>query len=342
MSYFAFTCLLLVIIYFIYIFLSENLNGEDKINIYIFSKDQMIALKGFSIIIITIGHLGNLFGIRYLNPLGSLGVAVFLFCSGYGLQKSNEKNKLIGFWRKRIVTSYIPYVLMELFGYIFLYNSLSTRDILFDMLLISPLHPFGWYMQCLFLYYIVFYISVVFERINVGLKYLILLISSVCIFIFLRSLFKQQVLSFILGVVISQYYDRIKEYVSNYVLGISFLIFGLGMLAIKQTSLVRNSGDLLFYLIELLQTTLFMLFLLILGNVLTTHTKSKFVRPFYNVGIISYEIYLIHAFLMPININCISIATFYLMTFIISFIVHFVRKYLMKKIGEIYGYCKKV
>ena len=342
MIYFAFTCLLLVSIYFLYIFGTRNINRNDIINLYTFSKDQMIALKGFSIIIITIGHLGNLFGIRYLNPLGSLGVSVFLFCSGYGLQKSNEKNNLIGFWKKRIVTSYIPYIVMELFGYIFLYNSLSIQDILFDMLLISPLHPFGWYMQCLFLYYIVFYISVISERVNVGLKYFVLIISSVFIFIFFRSLFKQQALSFILGVVFSQYYGSIKKYVNNYVLGIFFLIFGLGMLAIKQISLFRNSGNLLFYLIELLQTTFFMLFLLILGNVLIPHTKTKFVKPFYDVGIISYEIYLIHAFLMPINVNYYSIILFYLLTFIISYVVHFAKKYLMKKIGEIYGYCKKV
>ena len=54
----------------------------------------MTAIKGMAILIIIMGHLGNIFGVRVFNPLGSCGVAIFLFCSGYGLQKSYYKKNL--------------------------------------------------------------------------------------------------------------------------------------------------------------------------------------------------------------------------------------------------------
>ena len=56
-----------------------------------------MTIKGMAILIIIMGHLGNIFGVRVFNPLGSCGVAIFLFCSGYGLQKSYYKKNLKNF-----------------------------------------------------------------------------------------------------------------------------------------------------------------------------------------------------------------------------------------------------
>lgn len=38
----------------------------------------MTAIKGMAILIIIMGHLGNIFGVRVFNPLGSCGVAIFI------------------------------------------------------------------------------------------------------------------------------------------------------------------------------------------------------------------------------------------------------------------------
>lgn len=66
-------------------------------------KYSMTAIKGMAILIIIMGHLGNIFGVRVFNPLGSCGVAIFLFCSGYGLQKSYYKKNLKNYWKKRFL-----------------------------------------------------------------------------------------------------------------------------------------------------------------------------------------------------------------------------------------------
>ena len=86
-------------------------------------KYSMTAIKGMAILIIIMGHLGNIFGVRVFNPLGSCGVAIFLFCSGYGLQKSYYKKNLKNYWKKRFFAAYIPYICIEIILYIFLYIS---------------------------------------------------------------------------------------------------------------------------------------------------------------------------------------------------------------------------
>ncbi len=74
-------------------------------------KYSMTAIKGMAILIIIMGHLGNIFGVRVFNPLGSCGVAIFLFCSGYGLQKSYYKKFYIHF----AINSYLFYYFIKSF-----------------------------------------------------------------------------------------------------------------------------------------------------------------------------------------------------------------------------------
>ncbi len=79
-----------------------------------FSKDFTTVIKGFAIAVVIYGHLGNLFHIRYLTPLGGIGVALFLIASGYGINESWKKNGPEHFWKKRMISVYIPYLIIEL------------------------------------------------------------------------------------------------------------------------------------------------------------------------------------------------------------------------------------
>lgn len=64
------------------------------------SKDESEFCKGIALIFVIVSHMPRVFGGHFLNPLGYFGVAVFLFLSGYGLQKSYDKNRLQKFWEK--------------------------------------------------------------------------------------------------------------------------------------------------------------------------------------------------------------------------------------------------
>ena len=52
---------------------------------------------------------------RIVNILGSIGVAAFLFISGFGLNERYKKSGLAGYWHKRIVRVIIPCWLVFLF-----------------------------------------------------------------------------------------------------------------------------------------------------------------------------------------------------------------------------------
>ena len=49
--------------------------------------------RAVAAIIIILQHVAGGFGIRYLTPLGGIGVAIFLILSGYGLNESYKKKK---------------------------------------------------------------------------------------------------------------------------------------------------------------------------------------------------------------------------------------------------------
>lgn len=49
--------------------------------------------RAVAAIIIILQHVSGRFGIRYLTPLGGIGVAIFLILSGYGLNESYKKKK---------------------------------------------------------------------------------------------------------------------------------------------------------------------------------------------------------------------------------------------------------
>ena len=198
-----------------------------------------------------------------------------------------------------------------------------------DFLLIHPLHPYGWYMQCIFLYYIVFYLAAKAEEKAPWLKYGILLGASLLIFIFLRSLFKQQIFSFVSGVFCAQYYNRIEKFIDKVYAFLASGFVGVGFLGLKQLSVIRTAPWPIFYLIEALQVTGLAFACILLANILIRQSFQKYLEPFYLAGLISYEIYLTHAFLMPNDINYLSITGFFFSSFTISVFVYLIKNYIL-------------
>lgn len=79
-----------------------------------FSKDYSTIGKGLAIAVVIYGHLGEYFHIRYLTSLGGIGVAMFLILSGYGINESWKKKGYQDYWKKRFISVYIPYLIIEL------------------------------------------------------------------------------------------------------------------------------------------------------------------------------------------------------------------------------------
>ena len=115
-----------------------------------FTRTTTDALKGVAVIVVIISHfMGGGYGIRYFTPLGGIGVGMFLFLSGYGINESSHINGLESFWKKKIVRIGILYLLWCLL-------LLILR--IFDTMHF-PIFPRYWYLEYLVLWYFIYWVS---------------------------------------------------------------------------------------------------------------------------------------------------------------------------------------
>lgn len=343
MKYLIYTLGMLLSAYVISVIVSFLVDRKKEISFdsRVMSKDSTAIIKGFAILIIMLAHIGNDFGIRYLTPLGSLGVAIFLLCSGFGLEKSFQKNGLRGFWKKRIITAYLPYLVFEIIGYVFLYQGITFKTVLLDLLLIDTIHPYGWYMSCLFLYYIAFWISSLISKKNPIIKYVVLSVCALLMFVFLRSLFKQQLLSFIIGALMANFEERICPYFKKASTSLIFLGIGLSALLLRQLDAVRNLHVLIYSMTEVIQCTSLAIGCVSLITIIILKLKHCFYLPITYVGLISFELYLIHAFFIPEKMTVINIFLFYVLSFVVSAFVYLVKRYISVLLKKRVIYVKK-
>lgn len=124
------------------------------------SKEDTQILKGLAILMVIVEYLGQVLHIAALNPLGPIGVCLFLFISGYGLSCSYEKNGKNRYFSKRVLKVYIPYLVSIILFCVwscFIGNALTVRTI-FEYVMLKNL-PQGsfWYLQLLFYWYVIFF-----------------------------------------------------------------------------------------------------------------------------------------------------------------------------------------
>ena len=67
-------------------------------------RNYTTAIKGFSILTVVWAHSGAMLSVGGIQVVAGIGVALFLMCSGYGLEISYEKNGLEEFWKKRLLS----------------------------------------------------------------------------------------------------------------------------------------------------------------------------------------------------------------------------------------------
>lgn len=169
---------------------------------YFCSKEHFQYLKGIAILAVIIGHIGNYSGKTWFTPLGGIGVAIFLFCSGYGLMTSYRNKGLSLFWKNKLIAIYLPFALVEIITAVILRRGLS--DVVLELLFLKRLHPFGWYMQYLIACYLLFWLGVKYisnQKIRIGI-WGILAIASFFLF---GNLQGEQAISFLSGILFAKY-----------------------------------------------------------------------------------------------------------------------------------------
>ena len=150
------------------------------------------------------------------------------------------------------------------------------------------------------MWYVLFYVIMRFSILR-RYKLWIILALSVCTFFIFGELRAEQSLSFLCGLILSDSKDLqksgnsiTKKYI-NWKWGTLLLIIGILALAVKQLPIVRQASTLIFNAVQLVIKLFSALGLIAILMSLATKLHLRFFRY---VGAISFELYLIHGYVL--------------------------------------------
>lgn len=300
------------------------------------SKNHFLVLKANAIIAILISHVGNFSNKTWFTPLGGFGVAIFLFCSGYGLSISAKNGGVQNYWLKKIVNVYFPFLVTEVIASIVFQRNLT--GVLFDILLIKGGHPYIWYMKYIFGCYLIFYILFKFVK-NSNLFVAIFFCLGIASFFIFPNLQGEQAFSFPLGIATANHLNiKSPDKKRLFLLGSVFCLIGVFFLAVKQLPSVSETHH---YLITLLNLVLKIS--AALGIVFISYSLLKYTHFLKPIGKISYELYLIHGYII-FFVSKNVFGNFFINTLVfltITFIISLILNYILTKIKKL-GVFKKI
>ena len=209
MKYFALLTFLIVALYLIgFAKKSGKFQWMDR--------SYTTAIKGFSILTVVWAHSGARLSIGGIQFIAGIGVALFLICSGYGLEISYEKNGLQGFWKKRLLGVCLPFWLVEVEG-LLITGTFSVKTYLLDFFFLKPATGYGWFMGYIVICYLIFYAV---KRFVPAEKRMAVLIGAFVVWFVLESVFfanpdmpflrARQMLSFPCGVLLAKHKEKIE------------------------------------------------------------------------------------------------------------------------------------
>ena len=289
------------------------------------SRNYTTAIKGFSILTVLWAHIGGHYGIRGIQFIAGISVSLFVIFSGYGLQLSAEANGLNHYWKKRILHVILPFWIVEGVG-LAASGQLTFKVYLMDCLFLKPATGPGWFMQYIMVCYLLFFLLKLAikktnpkepekceDRILYGAFLIWFVIDSLFLarpdMPFLRA---RQMLCFPFGVSMAKYKEVFEKTASKRGPFIFGSITGLLFMGITQLPAVKEMPYIFQNLLSLL--TVFPLAIAVLT--ITKHHLCLVNNWVLNkIGLVSFEIYLVHAFSMEIlQRSIISFAVFICVT----------------------------
>lgn len=332
MKYFVFFSTILLILYLV------EFVKKDNRTFTFMNKAFTKAIKGFAILTVVWAHTGARLGVGGIQFIAGVGVALFLICSGYGLEMSNQKNGLKGFWKKRFLKVCIPFWIVELVG-LLITQQFEIKKYLLDAVFISPATGYGWFMQYIVNCYILFFgVKMMSEKTRINEMRLFIVASVVwfivdsCFFAnsgmpFLRA---RQMFSFPLGIMIAKNRDRIESYISRKrAVILIWGVIGILFMAITQLSAIKALPYLISNVMALFTVLpLAIAFIAFVGKAKVL-LNNKFLL---GVGTVSYEIYLVHAFsLNLVKGSLVWVSVFVAVTAVLACVLYLGQK---KMIGS--------
>lgn len=324
MKYFAFLTLFIFVFYLLgFVKKSEKFQWMDR--------NYTTAIKGFSILTVVCAHSGARLGVGGIQFIAGIGVALFLICSGYGLEISYEKNDLKGFWKKRLLGVCLPFWVIELIG-LLATGTFSVNSYLFDFIFFKPATSYGWFMGYIVICYLIFY--TVKRFIKDSKMQTMALLGAFAVWFVLESVFfanpdmpflrARQILSFPCGVLLAAKKEKVEVALTKtkrvLILTVGGSITCIFFMAITQLQVVKELSYLLSNAMALLTCLPMAIGILAFGKEFSGFFENRMLMA---VGTISYEIYLVHSFTLNlIKPSIISVLVFIIITCILACILH--------------------
>lgn len=295
-------------------------------------RNYTTAIKGFSILTVVWAHSGAMLSVGGIQFIAGIGVALFLMCSGYGLEISFEKNGLEGFWKKRLLGVCLPFWIVELLG-LLATGTFSIKSYLLDFCFFKPATSYGWFMAYIVICYLIFY--AVKRLVKDGKMRMLALFGAFGIWFVVESVFfanpdmpflrARQMFSFPAGVLLAINKDKIERTLTK---AKNILILTGGgtvcilFMAITQLNVVKNLPYLVSNAMALLTCLPMAIGIMAFGKSFSRIFENELLAA---TGIVSYEIYLVHAFTLGmIKLSIISVFEFVVVTYIFAYILHIV------------------
>lgn len=293
-------------------------------------RNYTTAIKGFSILTVIWAHCGAMLSVGRIQFVAGIGVALFLMCSGYGLEISYENNGLVNFWKKRLLGVCLPFWLVELVG-LLITGVFSIKTYLLDFFFLNPATSYGWFMGYIVICYLIFYeIKRLIKDREMqmialfGLFVIWFVLDSVLFanpdMPFLRA---RQMLSFPAGVLLAMNKDKIEKTLTK-TKTILILTGGGTMcflfMGITQLNVVKSLPYIVSNTMSLLTCLPMAIGILIFGKSFSELFENNMLEM---TGVISYEIYLVHVFTLGMmKQSIISIFIFVIVTYILAYVLN--------------------
>ena len=211
---------------------------DEPVDNKLLTRNATTVLKGLSAFFVIAAHTHawlqdsvqtitiNKFTDIILTQLGGMGVLIFFFLSGYGIQEGYGKRVVDRTYiYKRIKNVHLPYVELKLFFTIagLLTGSITVKDIPARLLGILTLED--WFIFVIVIEYFFYYVARKVLRQNYILLLLVLNIGLTIIFI-LQNRADRYINSmwlFLFGIILSMYQESFYKILKNHIIPVSLL-----------------------------------------------------------------------------------------------------------------------
>lgn len=270
----------------------------------ILSRGNTLWTQGVSALMIMLMHyVMQIDGYpRVLNILGSIGVAAFLFVSGFGLDQSYKQRGLAHYWRKRLLRVAVPYWAVCILRLPFA-DGFAPEQLLRNFLFCgSDL----WFVDYIVKWYVVYWLARRFVP-----RYATWALAAFAVAcVFMGQFESEQAFSFFGGYLASQHYGRLKLMARKSLLRIAAAAFAYAALLtiVKELPAVQAvKGSLAFNVLLLNIKLPFAVALMAVPCLMPWAKKIPLVRT---AGKMCYELYIVHFNFMPLITGVGSMAAF--------------------------------